>query len=467
MKNKLYIANVAGVFICFTIVFCFFPRSTVSQLEKRELATFPMFSWHQLANGSFTRDVSAWFNDSEPFRDQFMLLSMHIKDMERLVLSDDDIRFHASDNQQTMHQTSNDTIHQPLSTNHHSPSPADENAKIANAGIIVMGSGNHVRALMAYGGKPGGAAFYAKAANKYKEVFGSDVNIYFMLIPTAIEFYCPDKVRGRTKPQRPVIDYEHSRLSPDVKTVDAHSALAQHTDEDIYLRTDHHWAPLGGYYAAQQFARVAGVPFRDLSAYDRHAVHHFVGSMYGYSGDIALKEAPEDFVYYVPNAVNYETTYTDYAINKDYQVTGEGRPHKGQFFYHFSDGHGGAYCTIMGGDNKITQVRTSTRNGRRVVILKDSFGNMLPAFLFYSFEEVHVIDFRYFTRDIVAYVAEHHITDILFANNVFSAFAPSTSNAYLRFIHQKWTPPTKEDNERKEDSIERKDTITQSKDSIT
>jgi hypothetical protein len=310
---------------------------------------------------------------------------------------------------------------------------------------------------MAYGGRPGGPAAYARVANKYKEVFGDDVNIYFMLIPTAIEFYCPDKVKGRTKPQRPVIDYEHSRLAAGVKAVDAHAALSHHTNEDIYLRTDHHWAPLGGYYAAQEFAQVAGVPFRDLTAYDRHVVHRFVGSMYGYSGDIAVKEAPEDFVYYVPNAVKYETTYINYVINSDYQVTAEGYPIKGQFFFKFGDGHGGAYCTIMGSDNKITQVRTGTRNGRRVIILKDSFGNMLPAFLFYSFEEVHVIDFRYFTRDIVDYVAKHHITDILFANNVFSAYSPATSNAYLKFLHQRWTPPAKE-NAETADSVA-KDTI--------
>ena len=308
---------------------------------------------------------------------------------------------------------------------------ADENAKIANAGIIIVGKGDKVRALMAYGGGPKGCVGYAQAANKYKEVFGDKVNIYCMVIPTAVEFYCPDKAKKRTNQQLPTIRNVVAHLDPGVKPVDVYTTLGKHANEDIYLRTDHHWSPLGGYYAAQEFARVAGVPFKDLSHYERRVTHGYVGSMYGYSKDISIKNAPEDFVYYVPKGVEYTTTYTNYTINKNYQVTGEGKPFTAPFFFKFKDGHGGAYCTMMGGDTKLTQVRTSTHNGRRVIILKDSFGNMLPGYLFFSFEEVHVIDSRYFTKDIIAYVEENKITDILFANNIFKAYSSHTYGSYL------------------------------------
>ena len=99
---------------------------------------------------------------------------------------------------------------------------------------------------------------------------------------------------------------------------------------------------------------------------------------------------------------------------------------------------------MMGSDQRLTVVHTSTKNHRRLIILKDSFGNMLPGYLFYSFEEIHVIDNRYFTQDIVQYVHEHHITDILFANNIFSAYLKSTCNKYRRFIKKQPTPNTPE-----------------------
>ena len=66
---------------------------------------------------------------------------------------------------------------------------------------------------------------------------------------------------------------------------------------------------------------------------------------------------------------------------------------------------------------------------------------MIPGYLFFSFEEVHVIDSRYFTKDMVAYVRDNKITDILFANNIFKAYSSHTYGSYLRFLHQQWTRP--------------------------
>lgn len=60
MKHYIYIAVIAVIFIGFAVVFDTFPRSTVSELEKRELATFPKFSWERLADGSFTSDISTF-----------------------------------------------------------------------------------------------------------------------------------------------------------------------------------------------------------------------------------------------------------------------------------------------------------------------------------------------------------------------------------------------------------------------
>lgn len=442
--SKAYITLFGLLFAAFAVVFNTLPRSTYSELEKRELAKFPALTVEGLADGSLTSGVSTWFSDSEPFRDDFMALSMLIKDAIRLETGEENITFHASIDSDSS---------EPQDDHSAEPSPAmpdsvetavedpdyhvgaDENAKIANAGIIIVGSGERVRALMAYGGSGKGCTGYAQAANKYKETF-PDVNIYCMVIPTAVEYYCPEKVRNRTRPQRPTIDNVNSHLRPDVKAVDIYATLGAHAEEDIFLRTDHHWAPLGAYYAAEKFAEVAGVPFRPLSSYDRKVVHGYVGSMYGYSKDIAIKKAPEDFVYYVPRDVTYTTTYTNYTIDENYRVIGMGRPYKSVFFFRFKDGSGGAYCTFMGGDTKITCVRTSTKNGRRLIILKDSFGNAIPGYLFYSFEEIHVIDSRYFTKNMVDYVQENGITDILFANNIFKAYSSQTYAKYLKFLTQ-------------------------------
>ena len=437
VQNKIYIVLVTLLFAAFALVLNLFPRSAYSPLEKRELARFPEFSLDSLFSGAFTTSINSWYSDSEPFRDRFMQLSMKEKDLLRVVLGEENVTFHAAAGPVEEGEETDDLEMKERDVEeYHNNLTADEKAKIANKGIIIVGSGPNVRALMAYGGSSKGGVQYAEAANEYKRAFGSSVNVYCMVIPTAVDFYCPEKARRSSNPEQPTIRNIYSHLLPDVHAVDVYTALGKHAAEDIFLRTDHHWAPLGAFYAAEQFARVAGVPFKQLSSYERKVVHRFVGSMYGYSQDIALKNAPEDFVYYVPQGVDYTTTYTDYVINSNYEITAERKPYKGIFFYKYKDGSGGAYCTFMGGDTRIACVRTSQTNHRRVLILKDSFGNALPGYLFYSFEEIHVVDFRYFAKNMKDYVRDNKITDILFANNIFNAYSNKICNKYVRFLNQ-------------------------------
>ncbi|MGM9803618.1 MAG: DHHW family protein [Muribaculaceae bacterium] len=455
--SAIYIFIVSLVFVAFAVVFNTFPRSTYSPLEKRELATFPSYTIEQLASGEFTKQISSWYSDSEPFRDDFLAMSMQLKDLLRLKMGEEQITFHASDDavpaSEEVAAEPDDAMHGDGFVDAFDTGniPDDGKAKITNAGILIVGSGDKVRALMAYGGNEKGGVCYANAANKYKETFGDDVNVYCMVIPTAIEFYCPEKASKTTMKQSPTINNIHAHLNPGVLAVDVYTSLGAHSGEDIYLRTDHHWAPLGAFYAAKEFARVAKVPFKDLSSYTKHVIHHFVGSMYGYSKDISLKNAPEDFVYYVPKDVNYETTYINYILDSSFNITGVSKSYSGPFFYQFKDGNGGAYSTFMGSDMKLTKVTTSTHNGRRLIILKDSFGNALPGYLFYSFEELHVIDARYFTKNMVEYVRENAITDILFANNIYNAYSSGFCSRYAKYLKQTSknfiTAPKKQDSD--------------------
>ena len=435
MFQKIYIIIIVIVFAGLTIVFNTLPRPTISQIEKRELATMPAFSFQKLWSGDYTDSVSIWYSDTEPYREEFLALNMSEKQWLGLKLSDDHVSFRASDNSADPEMDIDPEFDPENILEYENNQTADSKAKVATRGIIIVGTGSNVRALMSFGGGKSSGTAYAQAANTYKQTF-PNVNVYCMVVPSAAAFYTPEKAETFTNPQLPTLKNIFSNLDPAVKAVDIYTTLGKHASEDIYLRTDHHWSPLGAYYAAQKFAEVAKVPFHAITEkgyYQQGVVHGFVGTMYGYSKDISVKNAPEDFVFYTPTKVKYTTTYTVYNVNKNYQVTGEGKPHKGNFFCHFKDGSSGAYCTFMGGDTKLTVVRTGNPNKRRLIILKDSYGNALPGYLFYSFEEIHVIDARYFTRNMKSYVKENKITDILFANNIFKACG-GTYKSYLRFL---------------------------------
>lgn len=427
----LYMVIVGLVFAGLTVVFLFFPHSTYSELEKRDLKTFPPLE-NLLKNPSqYTADISAWFSDSEPYRDVFMSLSMGIRDALKLRVGEGDevVSFRPAAQSPEGTEAVSDTPEaqgNPL---------ADANAKIAHAGIVIVGSGPDVRALMAYGGAEKSGTPYLHILKAYKEAF-PDKNIYAMPIPTSTEFYLPTKAAKASRPQKPTIDYIRENLPPGVRFVDAYNYLAGHTKEDIYLRTDHHWAPLGAFYAAKALAKTAGVPFKELDSYERHVTHNYVGSMYGYSKDIAVKNAPEDFVYYTPKNVDTKVTYITFHLNKDYQITSETAPYQSNFFHKFPDGSGGAYCTFMGGDSHLVKIKTGVPGNRRLVIIKDSFGNAVPGYLFYSFNEIHVVDFRYFPRNMKEYVRDNKITDIVVVMNSFNICSPATSEKIRKLITQ-------------------------------
>ena len=327
------------------------------------------------------------------------------------------------------------TYHCSLVTVHCSTASA-VNVRQTRSGIIIVGRGDSVRAFEPFRGALDGGLGYADAVNKYKQTFGDRVNVYCMIIPTAVAIYCPDEAKEWTKDQRTTVRNIYAHLSKAVKAIDLFDTMDEHADEPIYSRTDHHWAPLGAYYAAQQFAGQADVPFADLSTYDRHVIHDYVGTMYRFSKDVAVKNAPEDFVYYVPTGVDYTTTYIRYQLGKNRQVAKESEPEEGNFFYEYGDGSSAAYMTFMHGDTNTTKVKTSTCNGRRLLLLKDSYGNAIPAYLFHSFEEIHVVDCRYFTKNIIHYVEKNDITDILFANNAGHTYSAVTHKAYNHYLEQ-------------------------------
>lgn len=301
--------------------------------------------------------------------------------------------------------------------------------------MILVGKGKELRAMNSFSNSDQCLKNYARVARLYTKTFGPDVRVYSMPIPTACQFY--GREASWSKSQRPALDYCREQIGDSATFVDIEPVLAQHVDEPIYSRTDHHWAPLGAYYAAMEFSRVAGVDFMPLDNYDAHEIKNFVGTMPMFAKTPEVKNAPEPFIYYVPRDVEYTATFIDYTLDKSRKnVVKASAPHEAPFFRPYPDGSSAAYCTFMGGDSRVVDVVTSTKNGRHLLILKDSYGNALPAFLFGSFESIHVVDCRYFTMNLVNFVHDKGITDILFANNMEHAAAAVTTRSYDKYLVQ-------------------------------
>lgn len=470
VSDIIYVVITMTLFVFLGVSMFIFPRSTESELEKRELAKFPKFSLETFVSGEFTSSLNTYFSDTVPFRDDLMAISSTIRNMTGFRVNN--IKFYNVTVAENVNTEPAETLPletenaseesftheaQGISPNVQTTAPEnemqqepfseittaesaeaidmDDTVKIMNNGIIVVGT----RAIMLYGGSYTVGENYAKVVSEYKKQLGSSVNVYCMVIPTSVEFYCPEDAKPFTSEQLGNINNIYSNLQNGVKAVDAYTPLNLHKDESIYFRTDHHWASLGAYYAAKQFADTAGVNFSDLSEYDEKVVEGYVGTMYSYTEyNPDLKNNPEDFVYYVPKNVEYTTTYHNYILGENNVIVGMQEPYDANFFVDYSNSKDKSmlYCTFMGGDAKITHIKTSTKNGRKLAIFKDSYGNALPQFLFSSFEEIFVMDMRFFTYNAIDYIKENGITDLLFANNAFHATTKSTVTHYEAFLTQ-------------------------------
>ena len=79
------------------------------------------------------------------------------------------------------------------------------------------------------------------------------------------------------------------------------------------------------------------------------------------------------------------------------------------------------YLVFIGTDDIVTRVNTTVNNGRKLLIVKDSYGNAVIPCLLNSFEQVDMVDMRYFKGSVSEYAKENGMTDIVFIMNTFSA----------------------------------------------
>jgi hypothetical protein len=431
-QQHLYQLNVLIIVVIFAFFSCFLifgKRPTESHEENRTLAKCPEFSVASYLDGTFTTQFSEFFNDAVPMRSFFKsiisefraCLGIHYDDGATLYgtppksesgetplpeeTTESVTQSEAVQTTQVQEETT-PSVTEPSVTETATEEQEDADGEIAN-NILVINN----RGLMLYGGSMTTGQTYAQTLNQYKQELGEEVNVYSLVAPTAVSFYLPEKYSSFSASETDNIDNINSFLNG-VIPVDAYSILYEHKDEAIYSRTDHHWQPLGAYYAGKAFAEAAGVPYAELSDYETVQKDGYVGTLYGYTNNTDLKNNPEPFIYYVPQN-NYTTTYYDTDMTNE---------REGSLLLNLDNVASSSwYLVFMGGDERITHVTTDCQNNRKLVIIKDSYGNALVPLLTQSFSEIWVIDMRYFELGAVDFIKEQGITDVLFAMNTFSA----------------------------------------------
>jgi hypothetical protein len=434
------------IMLAATIMLIFAKRPSTSEIEKRDLAQKPAFSLQSFFSGDFTDDFTTYFSDTVPFREKLVNISSYLKKARGVsaptfygavaVVSDDETEDTEEITEETVSPVTSAisedisdenaftsvtavTSETETAVSETSETSAEEDSvnditEFSNNGIVVDGVKMYGEdaGVMLFGGNKTQGKRYAEIINNYKQALGSSVNVWNMVVPTSAEFYLPSKFSKYSASEKDAIDNIYANLSEDVNSVDAYSVLAEHSDEYIYFRTDHHWTPLGAYYAYTAFMDALGMEYHPIDDYTEKVKYGFVGSLYGYTGDVTLQNAPEEFHYYLPPDVTY--TVTDYNYDT---LTSKGT---GSLFYEYVEGSN-CYAMFLGADALHVKISTNVRNGRKIVVFKESYGNAFVPYLVNNFEEIYVIDIRYFGANAVNYIKRVGATDVLFIDNCFAA----------------------------------------------
>lgn len=408
-------------------------KPTVSNLENRALKQSPAFSLDGLFSGQFFKDYEDYYSDTFVLRENLVRLSRDFREamsfMEpdvTLVTAYEDIQL-PPEPETPVSGTPSTSL--PQSEQFPIPSASPSEGAVTSAPSQNQakeeqkepakdyGDGQNVGYWLVVDGKAvqlfkfnkESFEYYAQVLNQYKEKLGDKVKIYSMIPPTAGEFLKLKKYKGITDSQNDALGFLESKLNPEISTVNVYDALNSHKEEYIYFKTDHHWTALGAYYAYSAFMKDKNEQPVALESYETVDLGEFLGSSYTKTLDKSLEKNPDQVTAYMP--------FTDY----DYLTYHEDKEIKADVIdLKYKDDINNKYLAFIStGGATWSVIKTDVQNGKKILVIKDSFGNALVPFLLPHYEEIYVVDSRFYSinvtgKTITEFIADHGINELLF-----------------------------------------------------
>ncbi len=263
-----------------------------------------------------------------------------------------------------------------------------------------------------YGYSDSSAKKYAENLNFLAKELDGISTVYSLVAPTSMGIQFPDKLSDYSfsDDQKSSTVKIHSYLDNSVKKINAFDNLYSHKHEYIYFSTEHHWTALGAYYAYQAFCSEKGIQPISIEEYETDIFDGFYGSFYRSSEQHEALSEPDFIKVYYPITEDIvfkfnEIDGTQYIWKLINDVSN----------YPSSD----KFSTFAGSDHPYSVIKNNQiKNGENCVVIKDSYGNPFVPFLTDHYENVHIIDYRYWEGNLIEFSKQNNIDDIIFCNNI-------------------------------------------------
>jgi len=341
-----------------TLIFA--PKQTFSEDENRVLEAVPQVTLASIRDGSFMDSIESYVGDHFMLRKAFISLNTRAQ----LLMGKRD-----------------------LGTNY-GTTPAE--------GGVYFGKDDHIYEVLL----PNRTDIFkdnVAALNTFAEK--TAMPFYVVPVPSGSQEQ-PDKLpfSAPNHDQHEELNAIRSAVGSNAKVVDLFDVLSDKTGNDFYFKTDHHWNAYGAYEGYKGLAAAMGIIPVPVDDFDfKVASNAFYGTLY--SKAVLTNQVPD--ILYLPVYKKQMTLI---------QQTGK-QSHDSIYWEEFLQKKD-KYSTFLGGNHSVDVVKNAdVKNGKKLLILKDSFANSMVPFLATNFSEIHIIDLRYYNQNIYDYIQQNGITE--------------------------------------------------------
>lgn len=391
----LTVSLITAFILCFSMWCLVAPKQTFSENENRALASWPVYSFTALKDGSYMSGVQTYLSDHFPLRDPFMTLKTKYEmltgreEINDIYLAKEGyyIEAYKTPKQQKKIITQFQKLQDAITTG------TKENIRV----MLVP------TAISSYNAKLPNCApdrGVLRQVDTMNEIYAALPNMQKVDVWNALQAAAAQEGTDRTQAAG-----NAANAQPVADAGDAGSDTAAATG--LYYHTDHHWTTHGAYIGYQAYCSAAGLsPIPEADFRKTCVTTDFHGTIFSKLHDSTV---PGDAITLYENPANQLTVsypdtdeVTDTLYNRDYLAQKD------------------KYSMFLNNLHPLVEITNATADSdRQLVLIKDSYANSMVPFLVNHYQKIYVFDTRYYRFGPSSFINEHpEVTDVLLLYNM-------------------------------------------------
>lgn len=359
MNNKIFFFSFMAIWALLIILNFIIPNKEFSEQENRPLAKLPYFTFEKLVDGKYVSQMDDYINDHFIFRNEFIKTKSFL---EKSIGKDEN----------------NDVY-------------IGKNGYLFEKKILSKADYDNIDNVI-------------NSVNNFVDKINSKV--YFMLVPNSISIYS-DKLpkNAVTYDQNEIIDYFYQMLDDKIVKIDTRESLYKNKSRYIYFKTDHHMTSLGALITYNEFRKSMGKDNLLEKDYTIKTVtNEFLGTLDS-KAQVVNQEKDRIDIYENIYNTNLDSVYYDGKIsNSLYNEEYLSKKDK--------------YSYFLNSNNAKVIINTKNKNGKKLLVIKDSYAHIMAQFMCNDYEQIILLDPRYYKASISDYIKNNDFSEILFIYNV-------------------------------------------------